>query len=72
LLLREHSGRFIVGFDSYSTERWHAFAGIVSQIRNWLDQLPDEVSGAIAFRNAARLFGQTADNGLKRNRWRWR
>ena len=62
LLLLEYSERFMVGVDTYRTERWHAYAEVVSQIRNWLDQLPDEVSGAIAYRNAARLFGQSVDN----------
>lgn len=62
LLLLEYPGRFMVGVDTYSTERWHAFAEVVSRIRNWLDQLPAEVSGAIAYRNAARLFGQSVDN----------
>ena len=62
LLLLEYSERFMVGVDTYRTERWHAYAEVVSQIRNWLEQLPDEVSGAIAYRNAARLFGQSVDN----------
>jgi hypothetical protein len=59
LLLLEYSERFMVGVDTYSTKRWHAYAEVVSQIHNWLDQLPDEVSGALAYRNAARLFGQS-------------
>ena len=62
LLLLEYSERFMVGVDTYWTERWRAYAEVVSQIRNWLDQLPNDVSGAIAYRNAARLFGQSADN----------
>ncbi len=62
LLLLEDSDRFMVGVDTYWTERWHAYAEVVSQIRNWLDQLPDEVSGALAYRNAARLFGQSLGN----------
>ena len=62
LLLLEYPGRFMVGVDTYSTGRWHAFAEVVSRIRNWLDQLPAEVSDAIAYRNAARLFGQSVDN----------
>jgi predicted TIM-barrel fold metal-dependent hydrolase len=61
LLLIEYSGRFVIGVDTYSTERWHAFAEVVSQIRTWLDQLPEAVSAAIAYRNAARLFGQSVD-----------
>jgi len=62
LLLLEYSQRFMVGVDTYRTERWHGFAEVVSQIRSWLDQLPDEVSSAIAYRNAARLFRQRVDN----------
>lgn len=62
LLLLEFSERFMVGVDTYRTERWQTFAEVVSQIRNWLDQLPDEVASAIAYRNAARLFGQHIDN----------
>ena len=56
LLLLEHSERFMVGVDTYWTQRWHDFADVVGEIRHWLNQLPDEVSGAIAYRNAARLF----------------
>jgi hypothetical protein len=62
LLLLEYPGRFLVGVDTYSTQRWQAFAEVVSQIRNWLDQLPEEVASAIAYRNAARLFGQGVEN----------
>jgi hypothetical protein len=62
LLLLEYSQRFMVGVDTYRTERWHGFAEVVSQIRHWLDQLPDAVSSAIAYRNAARLFGHSVDN----------
>jgi len=62
LLLLEYSERFMIGVDTYRTERWHGFAEVVGQIRHWLDQLPDEVSSAIAYRNAARLFGQRVNN----------
>jgi predicted TIM-barrel fold metal-dependent hydrolase len=62
LLLLEYSERFMVGVDTYRIERWHAFTEVVSEIRDWLDQLPNEVSGAIAYRNAARLFGQSVDD----------
>jgi len=62
LLLLEYSERFTVGVDTYRTERWDGFAEVVGQIRQWLDQLPDEVSSAIAYRNAARLFEQRFDN----------
>ena len=62
LLLLEYSERVMVGVDTYRTDRWHAFAEVVSQIRHWLDQLPEQVSDALAYRNAARVYGQTLDD----------
>jgi hypothetical protein len=62
LLLLAYPGRFMVGVDTFSAERWHAFAEVANRIRNWLAQLPAEVSDAIAYRNAARVFGQSVDN----------
>jgi hypothetical protein len=62
VLLLEYSERFMVGVDTYSAERWQAFAEVVGRIRNWLDQLPEDVSDAIAYRNAARIFAQSVDN----------
>jgi hypothetical protein len=62
LLLMEHSERFMVGVDTYRTDRWQAFAEVVGEIRNWLGQLPEEVSDAIAYGNAARLFGHSVDD----------
>ncbi len=56
LLLMEFSERFMVGVDTYQTDRWRSFSEVVSQIRNWLDQLPDDVSDSISYGNAARLF----------------
>jgi predicted TIM-barrel fold metal-dependent hydrolase len=58
----EFSERFMVGVDTYRTDRWRSFPEVVSQIRNWLDQLPDEVSDSIAYRNAARLFELSIDD----------
>ena len=62
LLLLEYSERVMVGVDTYRTDRWHAFAEVVSQIRHWLDQLPEQVSDALAYRNAARVYGQSLDD----------
>jgi hypothetical protein len=61
-LLLEYSDRFLVGVDTYRTARWDDFAKVVTQIRNWLDQLPAPVSEAIAYRNAARLFGRPVED----------
>ncbi len=61
-LLLEYSDRFLVGVDTYRTERWGAYAEVASQIRHWLAQLPEEVAEAIAHRNASRLFDRGADD----------
>lgn len=57
LLLMEFPKRFMVGVDTYRTERWQRFAEAAGQIRAWLAQLPEEVSTSIAHRNALHLFG---------------
>lgn len=56
LLLLEYSDRFMIGADTYHTERWSNFAQLSERIRNWLEQLPNDVSEAIAYRNATQLF----------------
>jgi len=56
-LLMEYSDRFLVGVDTYRTDRWGDYAGVVARIRHWLTQLPDDVAEAIAYRNAHSLFG---------------
>lgn len=60
-LLLEYAERFMIGVDTYRTDRWHAYAGVVREIRDWLAQLPDGDSAAIARHNAARLFGLDID-----------
>jgi hypothetical protein len=57
LLLIEYSDRFMVGVDTYRTERWGIYGKVADFIRHWLDQLPADVSRALAFENAARVFG---------------
>ncbi len=48
--------RFMTGVDTYSPERWRKFDMVVASIRNWLNQLPDDVAMQIRYNNAARLF----------------
>jgi len=48
--------RFMVGVDTYSTTRWHAYSTAVRTIRNWLAQLPNEIVQQLAFGNAAKLY----------------
>jgi uncharacterized protein YaiI (UPF0178 family) len=55
-LLLEYTTRFLVGVDTYRTQRWRGFGEVATRMRNWLGQLPDEVSGAISFANAQRVF----------------
>ncbi len=55
-LLTEYSERFLVGVDTYRTERWADYPDVARKIRNWLDQLPSEVAAAISYRNGQRLF----------------
>ena len=58
-VLLKYSNRFMVGTDTWTVggsytgnERWDAYADIVTRIRAWLMQLPDEPRAAIAYRNA--------------------
>ena len=56
-LLIAHSGRFMIGSDTYTNSRWEAYEAIIADHRRWLARLPAEVARAIAYRNAVRLFG---------------
>lgn len=48
--------RVMVGVDTYSTARWHAFSATTKTIRNWLAQLRDDIARQLAFGNAERLY----------------
>lgn len=61
LLLSEYADRFLVGVDTYRTSRWEQYPVVAGKIRNWLNQLPDEVAKSIASGNGERLFGQAVD-----------
>ena len=55
-LLVRHADRFLVGTDTWTTSRWDALADSIAEVRVYLSQLPPDVAGKIAFRNAQRLF----------------
>lgn len=57
-LLMEHSDRFLVGMDTFRTERWGIYAALIKRTRHWLQQLPTEVAADIGRRNGERLFVQ--------------
>lgn len=62
-LLATYGDRFLVGVDTFSLGRWQKFDQATARIRHWLDQLPAETRDRIAYRNAARLFGDTPPQG---------
>jgi hypothetical protein len=64
-LLLKYDDRFMVGTDTWTVggsytgnERWDVYGDIVTRIRAWLMQLPDEARAAIAYRNAERFLSQ--------------
>ena len=59
-LLEKYSDRFLLGSDTWVTERWDGYADIIAGYRAWLSQLPREAAERIAFRNAERLFAEQA------------
>jgi hypothetical protein len=58
-LLWEYPERFMVGVDTYSVGRWQQYGSVATRIRNWLSQLPQDISAMIAHDNAVNLFKPT-------------
>lgn len=56
LLLLEHPQRFLVGVDTFRTERWARFGEVAAIMRAWLAQLPTDVARLIARDNGERVF----------------
>jgi hypothetical protein len=55
-LFATHSGRFLLGSDTWIAERWFSYESIMKNYRNWLGQIPREQADRIAHGNAERLF----------------
>ena len=55
-LFLRHPDRFLIGSDTWISERWGGYGKIMAAYRDWLGQLPREVAEMIAYRNAERLF----------------
>jgi len=55
-LFVSYPDRIMIGVDTYSDARWREYESAVITIRNWLAQLPDEVTLQLAVNNAARLY----------------
>ncbi|MEO5692792.1 MAG: hypothetical protein ABIQ72_06680 [Usitatibacter sp.] len=56
-LFTRHPGRFVVGSDTWVNERWASYPETMGAYRRWLGDLPPEIAGQIAWRNAATLLG---------------
>ena len=56
-LFIRHPTRFMVGSDTWVNERWASYPAIMGAYRRWLGELPREAAHAVAWRNAATLFG---------------
>jgi hypothetical protein len=56
-LFATHSGRFLLGSDTWIGERWFGYNTIIKNYRAWLEQLPRDQAQRIAHGNAERLFG---------------
>ena len=55
-LLIEHADRFLIGVDTFSVGRWRDLDTHASEIRAWLEDLPDDVAQRIAAENAREQF----------------
>jgi hypothetical protein len=51
-----HPGRFTLGTDTFTPERWHFVVEHAAFSRRWLGDLPRDVAERIAFRNGEALF----------------
>ncbi len=56
-LFARHPTRFLLGSDTWVNERWASYPTIMGEYRRWLGELPREAAEAVAWRNAATLFG---------------
>jgi hypothetical protein len=56
-LFERHPTRFLIGSDTWVSERWGSYDSIIAGYRQWLSQLPPDVARQIANGNANVLFG---------------
>jgi predicted TIM-barrel fold metal-dependent hydrolase len=55
-LFQTYPDRFLLGSDTWISERWASYGSIMAEYRGWLAQLPPDVAAKIANGNAKRLF----------------
>lgn len=57
-LFEKYPDRFLLGSDTWISERWASYGEIMAGYRGWLKQLPRDVAAKIAHGNAQRLFAE--------------
>jgi len=56
LLFMDHPNRFMVGVDTFSSNRWQTYGAIIEETDLWLNQLPPEIKNRISHQNARKLL----------------
>ena len=59
-LLSEFPARFLVGSDTWVTQRWQGYEGLMQDAREWLGELDATTARRIAWDNGAALYGLPA------------
>lgn len=57
-MFEKYPDRFLLGSDTWISERWSSYGAIMAEYRGWLKQLPPAVAKQIAHGNAQRLFAE--------------
>ena len=57
-MFEKYPDRFLLGSDTWISERWSSYGSIMAEYRSWLKQLPLPVAKQIAHGNAKRLFAE--------------
>ena len=60
-LFKAFPGRFMVGTDTYTPERWYFVSEHASWCRQWMSELSDDLARAIAYGNAEMLLKRVAE-----------
>jgi len=55
-LFERYPDRFLLGSDTWISERWASYGDIMAGYRAWLDQLPPKIAAQIAHSNAKVMF----------------
>lgn len=61
-MFEKYPDRFLLGSDTWISERWASYGSIMAEYRGWLKQLPPGIAKQIAHGNAKRLFAENAGN----------